>query len=410
MFICNLAHQLKNYFTFNRQMYIQKQGTAKGTTMVPNYAIIFMHYLESNLLNKSTLKPKTWLRFIDDIFMIWPHGIQTLTLFMDMINSHHPPINFTYEYHKQEIPFLDKIVYKTENNKLFTRTYPKPTDNKQYLHFHSAYPRKQKESVPYGLLIRSKRICSEEKHFEEEARNIIQQLKHRKYPPDLLDKAYRKVANMNRQDLLRPSTHTENSKLRLITNYHPNNLNLRSVLKKYAELLLMTRKPAIKPEDIQVTYNKSPNIKDMIIKTQLHKQHIPKMCQPCYKPRCKTCVQMETTQTITNKTNHSYPIRGNFNCQSTNIIYVLNCMICGIQYVGESSNTMNTRCRGHVSIIKTSKDHPVTLHYRSYNHTTEDFTITVIDKDQDKNRRLRLEESWITLLGTLTPKDLNGRW
>ena len=38
----------------------------------------------------------------------------------------------------------------------------------------------------------------------------------------------------------------------------------------------MTRKPAIKPEDIQVTYNKSPNIKDMIIKTQLYKQHIPK--------------------------------------------------------------------------------------------------------------------------------------
>ena len=29
-----------------------------GTRMAPNYAIIFMHYLESNLLNRSTLKPK----------------------------------------------------------------------------------------------------------------------------------------------------------------------------------------------------------------------------------------------------------------------------------------------------------------------------------------------------------------
>ena len=85
-------------------------------------------------------------------------------------------------------------------------------------------------------------------------------------------------------------------------------------------------------------------------------------------------------------------------------------MICGMQYVGESSNTMNTRCRGHVSTIKTSKDHPVALHFRSYNHTAEDFIITVINKDEDKNRRLRLEESWIILLGTLAPKDLNGRW
>ena len=189
MFICNLTHQVltKNYFIFNGQIHIQKQGTAMGTRMAPNYAILFMHYLESNMLNQSTLKPKIWLRFIDDIFMIWQHGIQTFTLFMDMLNSHHPIIKFTYEYNTKEIAFLDTTVCKTESNQLFTRAYHKPTDNTQYLHFHSMHPRKEKESVPYGLLIRSRRICSEEKHFEEEARNILQQLRHRKYPQDLLE-------------------------------------------------------------------------------------------------------------------------------------------------------------------------------------------------------------------------------
>ena len=123
MFICNLAHQVltKNYFIFNGQIYLQKQGTAMQTRMAPNYAIIFMHYLESNMLNQSTLKPKTWLRFIDDIFMIWQHGIQTLTLFMDMLNSHHPTIKFTYEYNIKEIAFLDTIVYKTASNELLTK-------------------------------------------------------------------------------------------------------------------------------------------------------------------------------------------------------------------------------------------------------------------------------------------------
>ena len=102
-----------------------------GTRMASNYAIIFMHYLESNMLNQSTLKPKKKLRFIDDIFMIWQHGIQTLTLFMNMLNSHHPTIKFTYEYNTKEIVFLDTIVYKTTSNQLFTRAYHKPTDNKQ---------------------------------------------------------------------------------------------------------------------------------------------------------------------------------------------------------------------------------------------------------------------------------------
>ena len=33
-----------------------------------------------------------------------------------------------------------------------------------------------------------------------------------------------------------------------------------------------------------------------------------------------------------------------------------------------------------------------------------------VKKETDKNGRLRLAESWMTLLNILTPKGLNGRW
>ena len=49
----------------------------------------------------------------------------------------------------------------------------------------------------------------------------------------------------------------------------------------------MTRKEVIKPDDIQVSYSRSPNIKDMIIKSEIFKQHTPKLSQPCFKPRRK---------------------------------------------------------------------------------------------------------------------------
>ena len=101
--------------------------------------------------------------------------------------------------------------------------------------------------------------------------------------------------------------------LGLITNSNPNNPGLRMILKKYEGLLLMTRKEIIKPDDIQVTYSRSPNIKDMIIKSEIFKQHTPKLSQPCFKPRCKTCQHMDTTITITSRTKYSYPIRGKFN-------------------------------------------------------------------------------------------------
>ena len=47
-----------NYFIFDGKMYLLKQGTAMGTRMAPNYAIIFMHSVEQEILNNSKLKPR----------------------------------------------------------------------------------------------------------------------------------------------------------------------------------------------------------------------------------------------------------------------------------------------------------------------------------------------------------------
>ena len=123
-----------NYFEFNGNLYLQKQGTAMGTRMAPNYAIIFMHKIETELLQKSTLKPSFFKRFINDIFLIWPHGEDTIQDFLIMINSHHPTIKFTEEHSPTHIPFLDTIVYK-EHNKLLTKVYHKikPTRNNTYI-------------------------------------------------------------------------------------------------------------------------------------------------------------------------------------------------------------------------------------------------------------------------------------
>ena len=51
----------------------------------------------------------------------------------------------------------------------------------------------------------------------------------------------------------------------------------------------------------------------------------------------------------------------------------------------------------------------VSRHYKEYNHTSEDFTVTAIDKETDCNKRSRLEEAWIIVLESLHPKGLNSR-
>ena len=162
LFICRLTNLVltKNYFEFNNKLYRQTRYS-HGHQDGP----LIFQYLHEVHRTTSPKKPKMWLRFIDDILMIWNHGKQALEQFKELANNIHPTIKFSFDSNENEIPFLDTIIYRGKYNHILTRLYHKPTDNKQYLHFNSAHPWRQKRSVPYGLLIRCRRICSEETYF-----------------------------------------------------------------------------------------------------------------------------------------------------------------------------------------------------------------------------------------------------
>ena len=85
-----------NYFTFDDKFYLQVHGTAMGTQFAPNYANIFMTKIEHNAEHDKT--PLLWKRFIDDIFIIWPHSEVELLQFLNHINTVHPTIQFEMEH------------------------------------------------------------------------------------------------------------------------------------------------------------------------------------------------------------------------------------------------------------------------------------------------------------------------
>ena len=62
-----------NYFEFNGKQYHQVSSTAIGTKLAHSYANLFMTRFEENYVYTYHLQPKLWKRFIDDIFLIWPH-------------------------------------------------------------------------------------------------------------------------------------------------------------------------------------------------------------------------------------------------------------------------------------------------------------------------------------------------
>ena len=78
-----------NNLTFNSKHYLQKHGTAMGTRMAPSYADLFLGKFERDALLNFPHQPYLWLRFIDDIFMIWISGPEKLKVFVDYLTLHH---------------------------------------------------------------------------------------------------------------------------------------------------------------------------------------------------------------------------------------------------------------------------------------------------------------------------------
>ena len=141
-----------NYFGMDDKFYLQIHGTAMGTTFAPNYSNIFMGDFEYKALQNepNNLQPLIWKRFIDDIFMIWTHGKESLLQFYNFLNDLHPTIKFDIEYSTQEIHFLDPTIYFNKDNKLESTLYVKPIDICALLHQESFHPNSCKQSVIYS--------------------------------------------------------------------------------------------------------------------------------------------------------------------------------------------------------------------------------------------------------------------
>ena len=146
-----------NYFEFNGTHYHQVSGTAMSTKLAPSYANLFMTKFEEKYVYTCPLQPAQWKRFIDDIFLIWPHEIEPLKEFINHLNKVHPTIKFTSKISSSQIPFLDLMIY-IKDKKLHTRLYTRSSDRHMYLNYNSELPMSLKKSIPYSQFLRLMRI------------------------------------------------------------------------------------------------------------------------------------------------------------------------------------------------------------------------------------------------------------
>ena len=226
-----------NNFIFNNENYLQTDGTAQGPHMSCSYADIAMADFDKEA-SEYHFTPTRWKRFRDDIFVLWPHGRESVVLFLDYINTLDPTekIKFIMEVAEpgNYLEFLD-LKRKWENGKITVDVHSKPTNSFTYVLPTTCYPRKGINNIPHGIALRLRRICDSDEKFKQWSEEYKNYLILRDYHPGFVDKQFRKVEMTSRHNARKKNTKRKVvSKVKFITTFNPAIPSIEGLIRKHS--------------------------------------------------------------------------------------------------------------------------------------------------------------------------------
>ena len=154
-----------------------------------------------------------------------------------------------------------------------------------------------------------------------------------------------------------------NKKIPLVATYHPSLSPIRQTSANHHILHTSDRIQRAIPEEPMIVFRCPPSLRNLLIRAEIpstNDSSIPPIQHGMFKctSRCVTCQEhtctciLESDSFKSHTTGAHHKIRGHITCTTSNIIYLISCRICGIQYIGETKNSLKKRFYGHKSTVK----------------------------------------------------------
>jgi hypothetical protein len=296
---------------------------------------------------------------------------------------------------------------------------------------------RHKNSIPYAQALRYRRIIEDDFILHGELEKLKESFISRLYPEFIVDNAVDKVLKLNRSEIIRYKPKTASS-----FNFTPfvltfnnalvlnkNNNIYKLISDSWKKLLAMSPELNFLREP-KIVFKRCSTISNLLVSSVfppkswlvINRNLIPlsnsinsinclKYSRPCRSKRCFTCNYIKSDSALYSTSNgQRFSLTHDMNCDSTNIIYLITCTKCKLQYVGETSQQLRERMTGHRSCINLNKNTPIGIHFNSIGHNINNFSVTpieIVQSDKINDRRAR-EYYWQLKLGTIFPKGLNG--
>lgn len=139
-----------SHFLYNGHYFEQKDGVVMGSPLSPVMANFFVEFFEHKALQNAPYKPPVFLQYVDDTFLVWPHGNKVLGELFSYLNRLHPNIQFTVDIKGPDglpfwmIWFIGKVMVTMGH-----KVYRKPTHTNLYLHATSCQQSANQQAVLY---------------------------------------------------------------------------------------------------------------------------------------------------------------------------------------------------------------------------------------------------------------------
>lgn len=397
---------VRNDFEFNDKFYLQIHGTAMGKKFAPAFANLYMCFWEETAFPKCKNLPLMYLRYLDDIFGVWTHSLEDFHLFLSTLNSHHPAITITHNTQQSALEFLDTQVFFVEgtegdNRRLATKVFFKDTDRHALLHKSSHHPKHTFRGLIKSQLIRFHRICSFTEDVEKATQILFKALGPRGYSKRFLRSIKTEVKQVFLEHGNFEKAVDERLLVPLVCTYSPAMVTFCKTIKTNFQMASVEMESL---QNIRVisAYRRNRNLGDILVHSRLAtdtKHHTLHTALKFHKYLFNKFSGLGT------------PIWQRLDLKATNVVYVMQCGLCKMFYVGETRNSMGARLKQHLYHI--GKGLGKTLLYRHFlEHSVDNLTISGAESNPSWStvQRQQTERGWIKKLGTIDPLGLNERF
>ncbi|XP_069186448.1 uncharacterized protein [Procambarus clarkii] len=322
-----------NSFSFNGKYYTQTFGVAMGSPLSPVLANFYMEYFETVLLPSIDTRPSLWLRYVDDIFALWPHDLNLFQPFLASLNNLAPSIHFKVEWESNFLlPFLDVHVHSSVSGFSFS-VYRKPMHSGMYIHFFSYHPLSVKKSVLVSLFLRALRI-SDPQFLDSEIAFIYKSFSRLGYPLHFINCAHSQA----KRNFFHPKPASNTSSTVLC-------LPFISELKTFTN--------TFRPLDIKLAFRQTNTLRSNLV--------------------------------------HTAPPASN-----AAGVYSISYSSCPLQYFGETGRTLNDRLKEHKrSVMSADTNNALFCHVRDSNHPIDWSSSKIIFPASTLHRRCLVESALI---------------